>query len=161
MEGAGRFAGVAGEVVAVFEADRSDRQVEAEADARRSLEFQPFRPTVRYLLAGVLERIGARDQSIEQCLFIEELSPDYADVTYNLGQLHMAQGRAREALPYLRRAAEINPYNADRQIALALVYAQLGKMDSARAHLENALHLDPQNAVARNLLAGLEQKKSP
>ena len=135
--------------------------VEAEADARRSLEFQPFRPTVRYLLAGVLERIGARDQSIEQCLFIEELSPDYADVTYNLGQLHMAQGRAREALPYLRRAAEINPYNADRQIALALVYAQLGKMDSARAHLENALHLDPQNAVARNLLAGLEQKKSP
>ena len=33
MEGAGRFAGVAGEVVAVFEADRSDRQVEAEAEA--------------------------------------------------------------------------------------------------------------------------------
>jgi Flp pilus assembly protein TadD len=141
-------------------AEERGRLVEAEADARHSLEFQPFRPTVRYLLAGVLDKLGERDQAIEQCLFIEKLSPDYADVTYNLGQLCMAQGRIREALPYLRRAAEINPYNVDRQIALAFVYSQLGRTDSARAHLENALRLDPKNPAARNLLAGLEQKKS-
>jgi O-antigen ligase/predicted negative regulator of RcsB-dependent stress response len=134
---------------------------EAAADARRSLGFQPFRPTVRYLLAGVLEKLGARDQAIDQCLRTEEQSPDYADVTYNLGQLYLAQGQVQEALQYLRRAAQINPYNADRQIALAFAYAQLGQTNSARTHLENALHLDPQNATARNFLVELEQKKSP
>ena len=142
-------------------AEERGKLVEAEADTRHSLGFQPFRPTIRYLLAGVLDKLGDRDQAIEQCLFIEELSPDYADATYNLGQLYMAQGRIREALPYLRRAAEINPYNVDRQIALAFVYAQLGRTDLARAHLENALHLDPKNPAARNLLAELSQKKSP
>ncbi|MGA2221283.1 MAG: O-antigen ligase family protein [Verrucomicrobiia bacterium] len=142
-------------------AEERGELAEAVADAQRSLEFQPFHPTVRYLLAGVLEKIGARDQAIEQCLRIEELSPDYADVTYNLGRLHLAQGQAQQALPYLGRAAQINPYNVDRQIALASAYAQLGQTNSARTHLEDALHLDPQNAAARNLLTALEQKKSP
>ena len=145
-------------------AEERGELAEAAADAQRSLEFQPFHPTVRYLLAGVLARsdkVEARDQAIEQCLRIEELSPDYADVTYNLGQLYLAQGQAQQALPYLGRAAQINPYNADRQIALASAYAQLGQMNSARTHLEDALHLDPQNAAARNLLTALEQKKSP
>jgi O-antigen ligase len=142
-------------------AEERNELVEAAVDARRSLEFQPFRPRVRYLLAGVLEKFGAHDQAIDQCLLIEELSPDYADVTYNLGRLYLAQGKVQEALPYLRRAAEINPYNTDQQIVLASVYAQLGRKDSAHAHLENALHLNPQNAAVRKLLAELDQKKSP
>ena len=145
-------------------AEESGKLTEAEAAARRSLSFQPFRITARYFLAGILagsKKSEARQLAIEECLFIEELSPDYADVTYNLGLLHIAQGQPQKALPYLRRAAEINPYNADRQIVLAFIYAQLGRMDSACAHLENALRLDPQNMAARNLLAELKQKKSP
>jgi tetratricopeptide (TPR) repeat protein len=158
------IAGVARPVMAEFwerkarMAEERRDMVEAETGARRSLEFQPFRSTVRYMLAGMLDKHGERDQAIEQCLLIEELSPDYADVTYNLGQLYMAQGRFQEALPYLRRATEINPYSANRQIALASVYAQLGRLDLARAHLENALHLDPKNTAARDLLAKLAEQ---
>jgi O-antigen ligase len=133
----------------------------AAANAQRSLDFQPFRPTVRYLLAGVMEKLGARDQAIEQCLRIEELSPDYADVTYNLGRLYMTQGQAQNALGYLRRAAQINPYNPGWQIALATAYTRLGQTNFARTHLEDALHLDPHNTAARDGLAALEQKKSP
>jgi len=145
-------------------AEESGKLVEAEADARRSLSFQPFRITARYFLAGILagsKKSEVRQLAVEECLFIEELSPDYADVTYNLGLLYTAQGQPQKALPYLRRAAEINPYNVDRQLALASVYAQLGRMDSACAHIEKALRLDPQNVAARNLLAELKQKKSP
>ena len=134
---------------------------EAVTCAQRSLDFQPFRTTVHYLLAGAYQKLGAGDQAIDQCLRIEELSPDYADVTYNLGQLYMMRGQVREALPCLKRAAETNPYSADRQIMLASAYARLGLKDSARAHLERALHLDPHSAVARNLLSALNQKKIP
>ena len=41
--------------------------------------------------------------AIEQCLRIEELAPDYADVTYNLGQLHYLAGQTAKAVPYLRQ----------------------------------------------------------
>jgi Flp pilus assembly protein TadD len=108
-----------------------------------------------------MEKLGARDQAIEQCLRIEELSPDYADVTYNLGRLYMTQGQAQNALGYLRRAAQINPYNPGWQIALATAYTRLGQTNFARTHLEDALHLDPHNTAARDGLAALEQKKSP
>ena len=130
---------------------------DAAADARRSLEFQPFRPTVRYLLAGVLPP----EQAIQECLKIEELSPDYADVTYNLGKLYLRQKQPEEALLYLTRAVQSNPYDAGRRVAIASAYAQLGQIGLARTNLEDALRLDPRNPDARGLLTEFDEKKLP
>ena len=145
-------------------AEEGGRLEEAATDARRSLGFQPFRPTVRYFLAGVLARstdAAARDQAIQECLEIEELFPNYADVTYNLGQLYLLQNQPQRALPYLTRAVEINPYPAERHVALASACAQLGQTNIARAHLGEALRLDPQNQTALRLLAELDQEQAP
>ena len=141
--------------------DRQARIAEERGDlagaaqhAWEALRLQPFRLSTRYLLAGVLSRQvtpAAREGAIQECQRIEELAPDYADVTYNLGQLHFAVGRTAEALPYLRRAVEINPYQAERRMALAAALHQAGQDDDAMQQLDRILQLQPDNQEAQDL----------
>ncbi len=146
--------------------DRQARTAEEGGDLRAAVQhagnallLDPFRLRTRYLLAGALSRLPepeAREAAIEQCQRIEELAPDYADVTYNLGQLHRLAGRPAEAATYLRRAMEINPYNVDRRIALASALHEMGQNDEAVQQLGRALQLQPHNPEARDLLQKIQ-----
>lgn len=141
--------------------DRQARIAEERGDlhaaaqyAWNALRFEPFRLSTRYLLAGALSRLPeppAQEMATEQCLRIEELAPDYADVTYNLGQLRLQAGQTAEAIPYLRRAVEINPYNAERRIILASALHEMGQDDEAFHELDRVLQLQPQNTEAQDL----------
>ena len=142
---------------------RNDLLVAAET-ANRALQNQPFRLGTRYFLAGVLARIPseeARARAIEQCLRIEELAPDYGDITFNLGQLYVAAHQPANALPYLRRAVEINPYNAQKRVVLALALEDLRQSDAAREQLETALTLNPGDKRARDLLMKFQRDGAP
>ena len=151
--------------------DRQARIAEERGDLRGAKEhaweallLDPFRLSTRYLLADALSGLpepGAREMAIEQCLRIEELAPDYADVTYNLGQLHLLAGRTTEAVPYLRRAVEINPYNAERGIVLASALHAEGQNDEALRQLDRVLQLQPQNAEAEDLRRKMQAKPQP
>ena len=62
----------------------------AVAAAEKALAIDPVRLETRYFLAGLFAKASGDDQhrrAIQECLRIEELAPDYADITYNLGQL--------------------------------------------------------------------------
>jgi O-antigen ligase/Flp pilus assembly protein TadD len=136
----------------------------AEQDAREALGAQPFRLSTRHLLAGVLSRLPdpeGRDMAIDQCLRIEELAPDYADVTYNLGQLYLTASRATEALPYLRRAVEINPYAVDRRMALASALHDVGQNDEAMRQLDRVLRMQPDHPEAGTLRQRIQQERAP
>lgn len=127
-----------------------------------ALRIQPFRLSTQYLLAGALSRLPtpqAHQTAIEQCLRIEEIAPDYADVTYNLGQLYLADGRAAEALPYLRRAAQINPYDGERRVALAGALHGMGQVDEAQRQLEEALQMQPTNQKIKDMLEEIHKER--
>jgi tetratricopeptide (TPR) repeat protein len=143
--------------------ERSDMGVAADY-ASRALGWEPFRLSTRYLLAGVLARSPApltRQMAIDQCLQIEEFAPDYADVTYNLGELYMATDRVTSALPCLRRAVEINPYHVNRRVALAVALRDVGRKEEALQELGRALQLQPDNQVARALRQDIQQESTP
>jgi O-antigen ligase len=148
--------------------DREARIAEENGDFQAAAQFavdalrvQPFRLSTRYLLAGVLSNLPSpqgRDVAIDQCLRIEELAPDYADVTYNLGQLYLAANRAPEALPYLRRAVEINPYEANRCVALAVALHGVGRDDEAVNQLDRAVQLQPNLPGTQGLRQALRKE---
>ena len=132
--------------------------------ASRALGLEPFRLSTRYLLAGVLARSPdalTRRRAVDQCLQIEEFAPDYADVTYNLGELYMAANQVTSALPCLRRAVEINPYNVDRRVALAVALRDVGQREEAMQELDRALQLQPDSRVARALRQDIQQEGTP
>lgn len=143
--------------------ERGDLRAAAQ-HARNALRLDPFRLSTRYLLAGTLSRMPepqARQMAIEQCLRIEELAPDYADVTYNLGQLRLLAGQTVEAIISLRRAVEINPYNAERRIVLAGALRAMGQNDEALHQLDCALQLQPQNTKAQDLRRKMQSDIRP
>ncbi len=151
--------------------DRQARIAEERGDLRavvqhawNALLLDPFRLSTRYLLAGALSGLPepeAHDSAIEQCLRIEELAPDYADVTYNLGQLYLQARHPAEALPYLCRAVEINPYKVDRRVALASALYEVGQNDEALQQLDHVLQLQPHNTEARDLQGKMLVKPHP
>ena len=141
--------------------DRRARLAEERGDlgatagyASRSLRLEPFRLSTRYLLAGTLARMSdapAHQMAIDQCLQIEGFAADYADVTYNLGELYLAANEVTNALPYLRRAVEINPYKLDRRLALACALRDTGHTEEAIRQLDCALQLQPDSKAASAL----------
>jgi O-antigen ligase len=151
--------------------DRRARLAEESGDmgaaadaASRALTFEPFRLSTRYLLAGALARspdASTREMAIDQCLQIEEFAPDYADVTYNVGELYMAANRVTDALPWLRRAVEINPYKVDCRVALAVALRDLGQKPEAMKQLDRALQLQPDNQIARTLRQDMQAERTP
>jgi tetratricopeptide (TPR) repeat protein len=145
-------------------AEESGDLTAAAQHARNALDFEPFRLSTRYLLAGVLSRMpepSAHEMAVEQCLAIEELAPDYADVTYNLGQLRLLAGQMAEAIPYLRRAVEINPYDVERRIVLASALHTVGENAAALRQLDRALQLQSNNTVASELRREIQAQPSP
>jgi tetratricopeptide (TPR) repeat protein len=151
--------------------DRRARLAEESGDmgvaadyASQALAFEPFRLSTRYLLAGTLARspdAATRQMAIDQCLQIEEFAPDYADVSYNLGELYMAANQVTSALPWLRRAGEINPYNVDRRVALAVALRDSGQKEEAVRQLDRALQLQPNNRLARTLRQNIQAEHTP
>jgi O-antigen ligase len=138
--------------------------VAASDAAERALVFQPLRLGTRYFLAGVLAQMSspeARARAIDEAQRIEEYAPDYADITFNLGQLLAANHRSGEALEYLQRAVQLNPYNADKRFVLALVLGERGDLTGARKQLDEVVRLDPHNERARALLAHYGREAAP
>jgi tetratricopeptide (TPR) repeat protein len=146
-----------------IEKERGELVAAADA-AERALAVQPLRLGTRYFLAGVLAEIPlpeARTRAIGEAQRIEELAPDYADITFNLGQLLVADGRSGEALEYLQRAVESNPYSANKRFVLGLALGELGQMPAARQQLEEAVKIDPHNERALELLAHYGRETGP
>jgi tetratricopeptide (TPR) repeat protein len=70
----------------------------------------------------------------------------------NLGNLLRKLGRGQEAIPYFRRAIEVDPRHAEAYNNLGAVLADAGKWDEAATNYQAALNLRPGFAEAHNNL---------
>lgn len=65
----------------------------------------------------------------------------------------LEEKKYEEALPYLKKALEIDPHYTDAWNNLALAEGSLGNTDKAIEYLQRALHLNPGHAESYNNLA--------
>ncbi len=79
--------------------------------------------------------------------------PNDIAAAYMLGLTLARRGRLPEALPHLKRAADLNPPQRDCLIEYAQVLHDLGRGDEALLLFERAAHVDPSSALARERLA--------
>ncbi len=84
-------------------------------------------------------------------------APDSFDANHRLGQLLLQTGRAREAIPYLQRAAQANPGDYDNAYDLARANAAAGNYDRARDDVRTLLARHDK-AELHHLLAEIEEK---
>lgn len=76
-----------------------------------------------------------------------------------LGILYDEEGRALQAIPYLRKAADLSPDRIDVRVKLGLAYLELGGHKEAREAAKRALSGDPANEDALLLLMASSQTK--
>lgn len=79
-------------------------------------------------------------------------NPDSLVANVWAGQAFVRQGQFAEALPYLRRAAELAPDDASVQYNAGAVMLQLNEVEGGVAAMERALELRPDFPLARKNL---------
>lgn len=88
--------------------------------------------------------------------------PENFEANQNLGKLLVAEGKQREALPYLERASQLNPSSYENAYELALAYADSGDYHRARSNVRTLLMTQGKDAhhgaELHHLLAGVEGK---
>jgi len=91
-----------------------------------------------------------------------EDEPGNFDANYRLGKLLVDDGKAREALPYLERAAQLNPGNCENAYELALAYADADQYERGRTQARNLLARPDksaqQEAELHHLLGDVDEK---
>ncbi len=73
-------------------------------------------------------------------------------INFILGLSYAQEQKHELALPYLYKAADVNPTNPDALSAYGFTLNQLGKTDEALESLKKALNLDPDNAQNLGML---------
>jgi tetratricopeptide (TPR) repeat protein len=91
-----------------------------------------------------------------------EREPENFEVTHKLGKFLVADGKAREALPYLERASRLNSLDFENAYELALACAEVGEYEHAGANVRALLARHdraPQDqAKLHHLLGDVEEK---
>ena len=130
------------------------RFAEAATAFEKAAGLDPGNPRYHNALAVVYGQIGRTSDAIsaaENALAIEETGKYY----YNLGNILVRAGNTRRALPFLEKAAKLDPTDATIRRELGFAYTLLSKHAKAIAELEAAVRLDPNLAGARKVLGEL------
>ena len=86
-----------------------------------------------------------------------EQEPGNFAANHQLGKMLVDTGRAREAIPYLERAAQLNPGDYENAYQFALAQADAGDYDGARTRVRTLLTAQDK-AELHHLLADIEGK---
>jgi tetratricopeptide (TPR) repeat protein len=85
------------------------------------------------------------------------LDPRSHTPNHNLGEFYVQAGKLAEAIPYLRRAQEIDAGDYNNGFDLALAYQQTGNLEAARRVLQELMKLRD-TAELHSVLAEVEER---
>jgi superkiller protein 3 len=119
---------------------RVDRQGEAAAELRRSLEIEP-RAEASYALGVIQWHLGDADAASASMRTAISLQPRYADAHYTLGAILRARREWKAAAAALRRAIDLRPDLWGARYTLARVLEEAGEAEAAARELTQAEQL--------------------
>jgi choline-sulfatase len=86
---------------------------------------------MHYSLASVYVRINRMEDARKQLERSIALKPDFFDANLMLGQVFVVEKKPSLALPYLQKAARLQPARPEPHVQLANAYTQLGQKQKA------------------------------
>ncbi len=122
----------------------TEHWTDAVAEFRRAIELDPDYPRAHYYLGLTYllwEGAVAFEQAMREFLLELEHHPNQYHPNFFLGVIYTIQLRDQEALPYLQRAAELDPMNPDPHLYLGQVYSRAGRTEEAVASLRRSIEL--------------------
>jgi len=118
--------------IGLFYIDRHEYQ-KAFEPLQRSLQLDPYQPTIYINLGLAFEGVGLPDKAMDIYLRFISMNPDDATAYYNLGRLYYTIRKDRAgALEMMLKARDRNPFEPDVHNYLARIYRDMGRMDLAQ-----------------------------
>jgi len=103
--------------------------------------LDPSSDELHFRLGSAYEEIDRVDDAIQQYRAALGLNADNFPANLFLGRRLAMQDHPREALPFLRKAAKLEPQSADAHKFLGSVYTVLGDEEQARRERTEARRL--------------------
>jgi len=101
------------------------------------VENRPDWSDARYSLASIYARTGRPEEAAKDLLVVLQGEPDHYRANLLLGRMLFLNGTFAEALPYLEKAATVEPKSVEAHQFLSEAYANLGQEENAaREHAE-------------------------
>jgi choline-sulfatase len=101
------------------------------------VENRPDWSDARYSLASIYARTGRPQEAAKNLLEVLQADPDHYRANLLLGRMLFLNGTFTEALPYLEKAATVEPKSVEAHQFLSEAYAKLGQQEKAdREHAE-------------------------
>jgi tetratricopeptide (TPR) repeat protein len=129
------------------------RNDEAGRDSLSSARQPSLPPTIEQAID--LHAAGRLDDAERCYLEIIESEPRQFAALCGLAAMYYETGRPAEAIPYMCRAAEIQPTEAKMHANLGAAFLAVGQLDSAQRALKLGLALDPLSDVVNNNLGAV------
>ena len=75
----------------------------------------------------------------------------------NIGDTYYDFGEHENAIPYFKKAVQLDPNHANAHLLLGLTYRALKRKDEARIQFEETLQLEPDHPQASQIRQWLER----
>ncbi len=108
-------------------------------------------------LAANLVQLHRNNEAEAQFLHVVKLEPHNFEANHNLGEFYIQAGKLGKAIPYLKRAQELNPTVYNNGYDLALAYEQSGDLEQARKQIQQLIKVND-TAELHSLLGEVEEK---
>jgi len=126
----------------LYQLERND---EAEAEARRTLELDPTRKDAHMLLYSIYEAEGD-DAAVRSTLeAASEALPPNTRILERLAFVSHQQGDDEAAIVAYTRITELDPKNAEAWMALGNIHGAAGRFEESEAAFEKLSSLDSKN----------------
>lgn len=119
---------------------------EAEEQLTTALKLYPGNPQFWLTLGTCFSRQNRQDEALTAFRHAEEIDPQNAVISYNVGDACLGLGRPEEALEPLLRAVRLDPDYRLAHYDLSLAFFELKRYPEAEAESRAALRDDPEMA---------------
>ena len=119
----------------------TDEWAAAATQLEAALVHVPDSDEMHFDLATAYEHLGRVPDAMKSYQMTLQLNPNHYRANLMFGRLLGMHDNASEALPYLRRAVELQPESPDAHKFLANVYSELGEEGNARRERAEAQRL--------------------
>jgi tetratricopeptide (TPR) repeat protein len=103
-----------------------------------------YEATLHFFLAAILRQMGNKSDAFKELRVSDKLDPDNYKTNLTLGRLLAMDGDPTSGLPYLQKAARLDPSSFEPHLFLSDAYEQLGRQMEATAQRVEAERLQTQ-----------------
>jgi len=106
-----------------------------------SLNAEEDTPTIKRLLSSGMDMLVKQKSHAANILFkqIVLLNPNHAEAYFRLGQSHMQQRKAKEAVEHIVKSTQLDPMNMIYGLYLAKIYDKQGDLVKAQAEYQRLM----------------------